>query len=187
MAPVRGFPIFRVVQMETVNHRPARDSKNYSWSKWVTVLLPAVLGYVFRASSFFFLTVVVSLWDGDSVRTTTGTFYCGLMSSSSSWTRWPRSLQAPLVLTGIEGIRSDGVQWLGLQPAARSTSDAVPCSLYSHSQPSCRPQPRGSGGDATPRKDTTQNLLIVLPPPRIVAVFFRLFQCVSRWARGRKW
>ena len=35
--------------------------------------------------------------------------------------------------------------------------DAVPCSLYSHSQRSCRPQPRRIDGDVTPRKDTRQD------------------------------
>ena len=33
--------------------------------------------------------------------------------------------------------------WLGPQPAVCSTADIVPCSLCSHSQRSCRPQPRG--------------------------------------------
>ena len=31
------------------------------------------------------------------------------------------------------------------------------CSLYSHSLRSCRPQPRGGGGDATSRQDTRQD------------------------------
>ena len=49
-------------------------------------------------------------------------------------------------------------RWLGLQPGVRRISDAVPSSsLYSHSQRSCRPQPRGGGGDATSRKDTRQD------------------------------
>ena len=40
-----------------------------------------------------------------------------------------------------------------------------------HSQRSCRPQPRGSGGDATPREDTRQDrwLYLNFPPPRTVA------------------
>ena len=47
----------------------------------------------------------------------------------------------------------------------RRTSDAVPCSLYSHSLRSCRPQPRGSDGDVTPRQDTRQDrrLSFLLP------------------------
>ena len=44
------------------------------------------------------------------------------------------------------------------------TSDILPCSLYSESPLSCRPQPRGSGGDGAPRKDTRQDR----PPPRTV-------------------
>ena len=50
-------------------------------------------------------------------------------------------------------------------PILRRTSDAVPCSLYSHSQRSCRPQPRGSDGDAAPRKDIRQDrrLSFLLP------------------------
>ena len=55
------------------------------------------------------------------------------------------------------GIRPDGGRWLGLQPAVRRTSDAVPSSLYRHSQRSCRPQPRRGGGDATSRQVTRQD------------------------------
>ena len=50
--------------------------------------------------------------------------------------------------------RVDTPRWLGLQPGVRRISDAVPSSLCRHSQRSCRPQPRGGGGDATSRKDT---------------------------------
>ena len=56
--------------------------------------------------------------------------------------------QAPLVPSVIEGIRPAGGRWLGLQLGIRRFSDAVPSSLYSHSQRSFRPQPRGGGGDA---------------------------------------
>ena len=47
-----------------------------------------------------------SLRDGETVWTTTGPY--GLMSFWSTWTRRPRSLQAPLVPSGIEEIRPDG-------------------------------------------------------------------------------
>ena len=67
------------------------------------------------------------------------------------------SFQTPLVLSGIEGIRPDGGSWLGLQPAVRSTSDAVLGSLYRHSQRSCRPQPLGSRREAAPCEDTRQD------------------------------
>ena len=65
---------------------------------------------------------------------------------------------APGPLEGIEGIRPRwGGRWLGLQSAVRSISEVVPSSLYSHSQRSCLPQPRGGGGDATSRQDTRQD------------------------------
>ena len=46
---------------------------------------------------------------------------------------------------------------LGLQPAVRSTSDAVLGSLYRHSQRSCQPQPLGSRREAAPCEDTRQD------------------------------
>ena len=39
----------------------------------------------------------------------------------------------------------------------RSTSDILPCYLYSDSPLSSRPQPMGSGGDATPCEDTRED------------------------------
>ena len=63
------------------------------------------------------------------------------------------------------GEMAMAVASLARLPILRRTSDAVPCSLYSHSQRSCRPQPRGSDGDAAPRKDTRQDrrLSFLLP------------------------
>ena len=80
----------------------------------------------------------------------------GYMFSLSTWPQTLSRIQAPLVTSGIEGIRPDGGRWLGLQHGVRRFSDAVPSSLYSHNQRSCRPQPRGNG-DATSRKDTRQD------------------------------
>ena len=63
------------------------------------------------------------------------------------------------------GEMAMAVASLARLPILRRTSDAVPCSLYSHSLWSCRPQPRGSDGDAAPRKDTRQDrrLSFLLP------------------------
>ena len=83
-------------------------------------------------------------------------FY-GYSFSSRSLPQTLWCTQAPLVPSRIEGIRTDGGRWLGSQPAVRRASDAVPSSLYSHSQRRCRPQPRGGGRDATSRQDTRQD------------------------------
>ena len=56
----------------------------------------------------------------------------GCKFSLSTWTRRPRSLQTPLVPSGIEGIRPDGGWWLRLQPAVRSIRCCPFFALYSH-------------------------------------------------------
>ena len=48
-------------------------------------------------------------------------------------------------------------RWRGMPPAVRRTPDAVPWSLYSLSQRSCRPQPLGSRREAAPCEDTRQD------------------------------
>ena len=68
-------------------------------------------------------------------------------------------LSAPNPARGRGGMphMASGGRWLGPQPAVRSSSDIVLCSVCSHSQLSCRPQPRESDGDVTSRKDTRQD------------------------------
>ena len=83
----------------------------------------------------------------------------------------------------IEEIRPDGGRWLGLQPGVRRTSDAAPSSLYSHSQRSSRPQPRGGGGDATSRQDTRQDRWLYFG----FQLRWSFFRCLLRVLRPYNW
>ena len=85
----------------------------------------------------------VSLWDGEL--RWTGLFFAQWYGYKFSLSTRPRTfhvLKHPWSLRGSRGYALMGADGLGLQPGVRRLSDAVPSSLYSHSQRSCRPQPR---------------------------------------------
>ena len=118
-----------------------------------------------------------------SLRSGTGVLAYGYKFSLSTRPQTLSRIQAPWSLQGSREIRSNGGRWLGLQPVVRRISDAVPSSLHSHSQRSCRPQPRGGGGDATSRQDTRQDRWLYFG--FLTSLFF--FRCLFEGSPSLPW